>query len=119
MGSSGGEVSLLIRRVLHKLGVERDRVQFILTSASIPSDPEEQEKVKKFACDLSAQSFENNTFKLITGKTEPIVYTKNTFDPTIFTEFDIDELKKIGMTNAMLSVILRRFLIYRASAIFL
>lgn len=93
-GSSGGEVSLLIRRVLHKLGVERDRVQFILTSASIPSDPEEQEKVKKFACDLSAQSFENNTFKLITGKTEPIVYTKNTFDPTIFTEFDIDELQK-------------------------
>lgn len=93
-GSSGGEVSLLIRRVLHKLGIDRKKVQFILTSASIPSAPAEQEKVKKFACDLSAQAFENNTFKLITGKTEPITHTQFTFDPTIFADYDIDELQK-------------------------
>ena len=35
-GSAGGEVALLIRKVLYKLGVERDRIQFILTSASVP-----------------------------------------------------------------------------------
>ena len=34
-GSSGGEVALLIRRMFHKLGIGRDRVQFILTTASI------------------------------------------------------------------------------------
>lgn len=92
-GSAGGEVSLLIRRVLHKLGIERSRVQFILTSASIPSDLAEQEKVKKFACDLSAQSFEKNTFKLITGKTEPIFHTNFSFEPSIFKNYDIDDLQ--------------------------
>lgn len=35
-GSSGGEVALLIRRLFHKLGITRDRVQFILTTASMP-----------------------------------------------------------------------------------
>ena len=34
-GSSGGEVALLIRRLFHKLGITRDRVQFILTTASM------------------------------------------------------------------------------------
>ena len=28
------EVALLIRRFIHKLGVKRDKIQFILTSAS-------------------------------------------------------------------------------------
>ena len=35
-GSSGGEVALLIRRLFHKLGISRSRVQFILTTASMP-----------------------------------------------------------------------------------
>ena len=47
-GSAGGEVALLIRRVLHKLGIGRDRVQFILTSASVPSD---DTPIYKFACE--------------------------------------------------------------------
>lgn len=37
-GAAGGEVALLIRRLMHKLGVSRERIQFILTSASIPDD---------------------------------------------------------------------------------
>ena len=93
-GSSGGEVSLLIRRVLHKLGIDRSKVQFILTSASIPSAPDERKKVEKFACELSAQSFEKNSFKLITGKTETIAHTNFTFDPSVFADYDIDELQK-------------------------
>jgi ATP-dependent helicase YprA (DUF1998 family) len=52
-GSAGGEVALLIRRVLHKLGVNRDQVQFILTSASVPAGKDSD--VINFACDLSAQ----------------------------------------------------------------
>ncbi len=95
-GSSGGEVALLIRRVLHKLGIDRNKVQFIMTSASIPSAPEERKKVVQFACDLSAQTIENSTFKLITGKTEPITHTPFTFDPSIFSTYDIDELQKGG-----------------------
>lgn len=37
-GAAGGEVALLLRRLMHKVGVGPERVQFILTSASIPED---------------------------------------------------------------------------------
>lgn len=37
-GAAGGEVALLLRRLMHKIGIEPERVQFILTSASIPED---------------------------------------------------------------------------------
>lgn len=39
-GSSGGEVSLLIRRLFHRLGIDLNRVQFILTTASMPNNDE-------------------------------------------------------------------------------
>lgn len=90
-GSAGGEVALLVRRVLHKLGIGRNRIQFILTSASVPP---EDAKVYKFACDLSAQTERNNTFKLIKGTDEAIHYTGKEFDPAVLTDFDIDALQK-------------------------
>ncbi|GHU55255.1 hypothetical protein AGMMS49975_16810 [Clostridia bacterium] len=37
-GASGGEVALLLRRLFHRLGIGRDKVQFILTTASMPND---------------------------------------------------------------------------------
>ena len=89
-GSSGGEVALLVRRVLHKLGINRDRVQFILTSASVPP---EDNKVYKFACDLSAQDIEKNTFRLIKGTDEVIVYTQHELDPAALIDYDIDALQ--------------------------
>ena len=56
-GSSGGEVALLIRRLFHKLGITRDRVQFILTTASMPDrDQEDKNAVYKFVwCDYLIQ----------------------------------------------------------------
>lgn len=93
-GSSGGEVALLVRRVLHKLGISRDRVQFILTSASVPSEPEKVKDIYKFACDLSAQKLENNNFKLITGEDEPVQISGKDFDPSILMKFEIDKLQK-------------------------
>jgi len=54
-GSSGGEVALLIRRLFHKLGITRDWVQFILTTASMPDrDQEDKNAVYKFAQELTA-----------------------------------------------------------------
>src|SRR5699024_10904370 len=41
-GSAGGEVAYLIRRLLHKLKIGRDKVQFILTTASMPKKHEEE-----------------------------------------------------------------------------
>ena len=68
-GSSGGEVSLLIRRVMNRLGVDREKFQFILTSASVPSDADE--KVLEFANALSSQDPEKNNFIVIRGTDEP------------------------------------------------
>lgn len=53
-GSSGGEVSLLIRRLMSRLGIDRDRIQFILTTASMPHSTQEDEAaVSAFAGDLT------------------------------------------------------------------
>lgn len=89
-GSAGGEVALLIRRVLHKLGIGRDRVQFILTSASVPSD---DTPIYKFACELSAQNEKANNFKIISGKEEPIEFTASEINARNLLDFDIDALQ--------------------------
>lgn len=104
-GASGGEVALLIKRLLYKLGIKRDRVQFILTTASMPNENKDDlESVKKFAEDLtSAENFSN--FEYLTGERE-ILDEKNLIDipDDKFTEFDIDkfennENKKIEILN--------------------
>lgn len=69
-GAAGGEVALLIRRFMHKLGIGRDRLRFIMTSASIPKD--DTEAVAKFACSLSAQQITKNRFQIIIGTEEHI-----------------------------------------------
>ncbi|MDL2257543.1 DEAD/DEAH box helicase [Eubacteriales bacterium OttesenSCG-928-K08] len=93
-GSSGGEVALLVRRVLNKLGIGRDRVQFILTSASIPSEPEKEQAIFKFACELSAQTEEHNTFMFVKGTEETIQANGEEFDPKVLMDYDIDALQQ-------------------------
>lgn len=69
-GSSGGEVALLIRRLFHKLGISRDRVQFILTTASMPNkDQQDVDSVMKFANELTA-SDTATPFCYLTGERE-------------------------------------------------
>ena len=71
-GSSGGEVALLLRRLFHKLGIGRNRVQFILTTASMPrSTKADEEKVEQFACDLTSSS-SADSFCFLKGNTEEI-----------------------------------------------
>lgn len=71
-GSSGGEVALLIRRLFHKLGITRDRVQFILTTASMPDgSDDDKHAVMKFANELSAAD-KNVNFCYLTGIREEI-----------------------------------------------
>ncbi|PNC30832.1 hypothetical protein CXU17_04635 [Akkermansia muciniphila] len=71
-GSSGGEVALLIRRLFHKLEIGRDRVQFILTTASMPNrDPQDIAAVMKFANELTASDVAAQ-FCYLTGERENI-----------------------------------------------
>ncbi|OPX91085.1 MAG: ATP-dependent RNA helicase RhlE [Pelotomaculum sp. PtaB.Bin013] len=70
-GSSGGEVALLIRRLFHKLGISRDKVQFILTTASMPnSSPDDIAAVHEFAKNLTAAT--DDCFVYLTGAREEL-----------------------------------------------
>ena len=63
-GSAGGEVALLLRRLMHKIGISPERVQFILTSASIPED---DGSTISFYRDITGKRASNP--KIIRGKT--------------------------------------------------
>lgn len=70
-GSSGGEVALLIRRLFHRLGIGRDRVQFVLTTASMPNRTyEDRMAVQEFAQSLTGA--DSYTFTYLTGERETI-----------------------------------------------
>jgi len=72
-GSSGGEVAFLIRRLLHHLGIDRRRAQFILTTASMPNnDMTDVEAVQRFANNLTAAD-DSHKFCYLTGEKELIV----------------------------------------------
>jgi ATP-dependent helicase YprA (DUF1998 family)/rRNA maturation protein Nop10 len=71
-GSAGGEVSLLIRRLMYRLKITRDQVRFILTSASIPTDSREKTaSLQKFLHEITA-SENSPEFTIITGKRKEI-----------------------------------------------
>lgn len=71
-GAAGGEVALLIRRFMEKLEIDRSHFQFILTSASVPTN--DMENVNKFACDLTGAYPKNHQFAILLGEKEEINY---------------------------------------------
>lgn len=65
-GATGGEVALLLRRLFHRLGIDRNKLQFILTTASMPKDNEDDKKsVHDFARLLTAG--ESDSFHYVFG----------------------------------------------------
>ena len=52
-GSAGGEIALLLERLFYRLGIARDRVQFILTTASMPQD--NQDAINDFYTGLTGK----------------------------------------------------------------
>ena len=66
-GAAGGEVALLLKRLMHKLGIGAERIQFILTSASIPED---DTSTKSFYEDMTGKSAAH--LAIIRGKTTEI-----------------------------------------------
>lgn len=70
-GSAGGEVALLIKRVMYRLGIDKRKIRFILTSASMPHETkEDEESMIKFACDFTSRSIEDKSFELVFGTNE-------------------------------------------------
>lgn len=67
-GSGGAEVAYLLRRLHARLGVPRDRVKYILTSASLGKSTEAVARMKSFAADLSGLGPQGREFVLIKGE---------------------------------------------------
>lgn len=61
-GASGGEVSLLIRRLMDRLNIDSSKLKCILTSASVPNDKDKE--LQEFACSLTGSN-ENKSFTII------------------------------------------------------
>lgn len=66
-GSGGAEVAYLLRRLHSRLGIGRDRVQYILTSASLGSTSEAQRRIQVFAANLTGLRPQHRSFTLIIG----------------------------------------------------
>lgn len=104
-GSSGGEVALLIRRLLYKLGISRDRVQFILTTASMPDkNMDDRCAVLDFARKLTAAD-NNEEFEYLKGEKESIEgLDKHTIPFNKFLEAkpsDIEESNEKNMSELL------------------
>jgi len=70
-GTGGAEVALLIRRLQARLGIPRERMRCILTSASLGGTEDAKVAVKQFAADLTGLTASTQRqFKLITGVQE-------------------------------------------------
>jgi len=84
-GSAGGEIALLLERLFYRLGISIDRVQFILTTASMPQD--EQAAIDDFYFGLTGK--DSSSCEFLFGSKEPIPE-----DTEVKTE--IDALASIG-----------------------
>ena len=72
-GVGGAEVAFLIRRLQARLGIPRDRMRCILTSASLESRAEAEEAVRKFAIGLTGSpSNKSAHFSIIRGEYEEL-----------------------------------------------
>jgi len=72
-GASGGEVALLLRRLMFRLGIGGEKIRFIMTSASIPHETDEEKQwIYQFAADFTAQDNPEKNFALIFGAKESL-----------------------------------------------
>lgn len=67
-GSAGGEIALLLKRLFHRLNIDIDKVQFIITTASMPE--KEQNAIHDFYKGLTGKEY--SSCKFLFGEKEPI-----------------------------------------------
>jgi len=84
-GSAGGEIALLLVRLFNRLGISIDRVQFILTTASMPQN--EQKAINAFYSGLTGK--ESSSCEFLFGVREDI-------PEDLEVKTDIDALASIG-----------------------
>ena len=115
-GTGGAEVALLIRRLQARLGIPRERMRCILTSASLGGTEDAKVAVQQFAADLTGlTATTQRQFKLITGVQEKrhgakVGSTKETqalanFDLKQFYDYSIDSEAAIQSVMSLAKVL--------------
>jgi len=114
-GAAGAEVALLIRRFQARLGIPRDRMRCILTSASLGDGKEAEEEIISFAQDLTGITVKAPGFSFIKGETEERNGAKPgkddqavafaTFDLSLFQQYEVFPEKAVSAINALASKI--------------
>lgn len=88
-GSGGAEVAYLLRRLQSRLDVPRDRIQYILTSASLGSSLAAQEEIRQFAAKLTGGT--PAQFHLVSSKLaeRPVGRPANAAETSALAGFDV------------------------------
>lgn len=91
-GASGGEVALLIRRLMDRLHIDSSKLKCILTSASVPNDKDDE--LQKFACNLTGNNMDKK-FAIVREIIKPIEGNKKAnYDVAKFYgNFSLDNLQ--------------------------
>ena len=105
-GSAGGEIALLLERLFYRLGISKDRVQFILTTASMPQG--EQTAINDFYSGLTGKDYSSCEF--LFGSREPV-------PEDLEVKTDIDALASIGSDQVQGNGITERIKVF-ANAVF-
>lgn len=102
-GAGGAEVALLIRRLVARLGIARDRVRAILTSASLGEGEQERLAVRAFANDLTGlEPSMDRRFSVIGGKKEERAKGRvgTLGEAEALAMLDVDSFAKASVTTA-------------------
>ncbi|OAG94152.1 DEAD/DEAH box helicase [Ferroacidibacillus organovorans] len=103
-GSAGGEIALLLERLFYRLAISAERVQFILTTASMPQN--EKESINAFYTGLTGKDSASSEF--IFGSKEQIPDEQEV-------RTDIDSLASIGSDQAQGDEITKRIVAFASS----
>jgi ATP-dependent helicase YprA (DUF1998 family) len=111
-GAAGAEVALLLRRLQGRLGVRRDRVRYILTSASLGEGESARAAVVQFARDLTGiSSSSSRVMRLVPGTREVRNGARDgtaaeadalaAFDLPTFQNFHLDDAAAVAAVGAL------------------
>ncbi|MCR6654646.1 MAG: hypothetical protein NVV63_02295 [Opitutus sp.] len=98
-GTGGAEVAMLIRRLMARLEIPRERLRCILTSASMGKDSAAQIDALKFAGELTGlKQGRKPGFELITGKLAPLAAAApaSAEQTTALAEFSLNDFVRFG-----------------------
>lgn len=106
-GSTGGEIALLLERLFSRLSIGLGKVQFILTTASMPLD--DMKSIDDFYTGLTGKG--NDQYKLLTGSKE-----ETTGD--ILVAVDIDALASVGSNQTQNELEIKEKIVKFADCVF-